>query len=302
MLALLNLLQSVQRILDLLRLDTAEVIRRGIQLVFIWVFAYAGIRLVRAIARRIELAVVEGDDATHTEAEQRRRTISQLLRSVGRVVIIAVALLLTLNVFIDIGPILAGAGILGLAVSFGAQGLVRDVIAGFFYLVENQFAVGDVIEVAGKSGVVERMTLRVVTLRDSEGTVHVVPNGQITTVSNKTRKWSRAVVDVDVAYETDLDSALAVLHDEARAFAADPEWESRLDGDLEVLGVESMGESGIKLRTLVRTRPGAQWQVGREYRRRLKNRLSAEGIRIPYGPGMLDRRATASGMSRLPGA
>ena len=118
------------------------------------------------------------------------RTISQLLRSVGRVVIITIAILLTFNVFIDIAPILAGAGILGLAISFGAQSLVRDVISGFFFLVENQFAVGDVIEAAGKAGVVERMTLRVVVLRDQDGSMHVIPNGEIKVVSNKTRGWS----------------------------------------------------------------------------------------------------------------
>ena len=128
--------------------------------------------------------------------EKRGRTIAQLLRSVGRVVIVTIAVLLTFNVFINIAPILAGAGILGLAVSFGAQSLVRDIISGFFILLENQFAVGDVIEAAGKSGVVERMTLRVVVLRDLEGTMHVIPNGEMKVVSNKTRGWSRAVVDI----------------------------------------------------------------------------------------------------------
>ena len=155
-------------------------------------------------------------------------------------VVFAVAVLLTFNVFIDIGPILAGAGILGLAVSFGAQSLVKDVISGFFILFENQFAIGDVIEVAGKSGVVEKMTLRVVVLRDGEGIMHVVPNSEIKVVSNKTRGWSRAVVDVGVPYDENVDRALEVLRDEAAQFSTDKAWGSQLDGPVEVLGVESL--------------------------------------------------------------
>jgi small conductance mechanosensitive channel len=194
----------------------------------------------------------------------------------------AVAILLTLNVFIDIAPLLAGAGILGLAFSFGAQSLVKDVISGFFYLVEGQFAMGDVIEVAGKTGVVERMTLRMVVLRDAHGTVHMIPNGQITTVSNMTRKWARAVVDVGVAYGTDLDRALGVFRDEAERFSHDPAWQSKFDGEPEIAGVTELDENAVTIRTLIRTQAGQQWAVGREFRRRIKNRLDREGIEIPF--------------------
>ena len=285
---------TLQQILDFLRLDAAELGRRALQVVFIWILAYLAWRLVHAIAKKIVRAVDDGDDSAMTEAEQRGHTVSQLLKSVGRVVIIALALLFTLNVFINIGPLLAGAGILGLAVSFGAQSLVKDVIAGFFFLIENQFAVGDVIEVAGKTGEVERMTLRVVMLRDAHGTVHIVPNGQIATVSNMTRKWSRAVVDVGVAYETDIDRALEIVRDEAKRFAADPAWQSRLDGPPEILGVETLAESSITLRSRLRTHPGAQWDVAREFRRRLKNRLAAEGIDIPFPQRVVHVRHTGA--------
>jgi small conductance mechanosensitive channel len=200
----------------------------------------------------------------------------------GRVVIYAIAILLTFNVFIDIGPILAGAGILGLAVSFGAQSLVKDVISGFFILFENQFGIGDVIEVAGHSGVVEKMTLRVVVLRDGEGVMHVVPNGEIKVVSNKTRGWSRAVVDVGVPYEENVDRALEVLRDEAAQFSTDKAWGTQLDGPVEVLGVESLSDSAVVLRTLLRTQPGSQWSVAREFRRRIKNRFDKETLDIPY--------------------
>ena len=138
----------------------------------------------------------------------------------------AIAVLLTFNVFIDIGPILAGAGILGLAVSFGAQSLVKDVISGFFILFENQFAIGDVIEVAGKCGLVEKMTLRVVSCGDAEGVMHIVPNSEIKVVSNKTRGWSRAVVDVGVPYDENVDRALEVCATRPPQFSTDKAWGS----------------------------------------------------------------------------
>jgi moderate conductance mechanosensitive channel len=193
-----------------------------------------------------------------------------------------VAILLTFNIFINIGPILAGAGILGLAVSFGAQSLVKDVISGFFILFENQFGLGDVIEAAGKSGTVEKMTLRVVVLRDVYGIMHIVPNSEIKVVSNKTRGWSRAVVDVGIARDVDIDRALDVVHDEAARFSDDAKWKHELDGPVEVLGVESMSDNSVVVRSLIRTRPGSQWNVGREFRRRMKARLYREEIEIPY--------------------
>jgi small conductance mechanosensitive channel len=272
----------IPRIAEILRIDGDEVARSGVRVLGIWVLAWLAYRVVRLAARRIELAVDDGDDSVTTLRERRGRTISQLLRSMGRVVIYAIAILLTFNVFIDIGPILAGAGILGLAVSFGAQSLVKDVISGFFILFENQFGIGDVIEVAGHSGVVEKMTLRVVVLRDGEGVMHVVPNGEIKVVSNKTRGWSRAVVDVGVPYEENVDRALEVLRDEAAQFSTDKAWGTQLDGPVEVLGVESLSDSAVVLRTLLRTQPGSQWSVAREFRRRIKNRFDKETLDIPY--------------------
>jgi small conductance mechanosensitive channel len=272
----------IRSLADILKVDASELVRKLLQVAMIWVLTWLGIRLVGLVARRIEQAVDDGDDTRLTEAEQRGRTISQLLRSVGKVFFLAVALLLSLNAFVNIGPLLGAAGILGLAVSFGAQSLVKDVISGFFYLIEGQFAVGDVIEIAGKSGVVERMTLRVVMLRDVHGALHIIPNGQISTVSNMTRSWSRAVVDVGVAYGTEVDKALEIFRDEAERLAADPLWRGELDGAPEVVGVNDLGDSQVTIRTLFRTLPGKQWGVGREFRRRIKNRLDYEGIEIPF--------------------
>jgi small-conductance mechanosensitive channel len=274
--------EVLRRLAEVLRIDGETVVRGGARILGIWLLAWLAYRVVALAARRIEIEVDDGDDSVTTLRERRGQTISQLLRSVGRVVVVSIALLLTFNVFIDIGPILAGAGILGLAVSFGAQSLVKDVISGFFILFENQFAIGDVIEAGGKSGVVEKMTLRVVVLRDLKGTMHIVPNSEIKVVSNMTRGWSRAVVDVGITYEEDIDKALAVVRDEAAQFSTDKQWGAQLDGPLEVPGIESLSDSSVVIRTLIRTQPGSQWNAAREFRRRLKKRLDREGISIPY--------------------
>ena len=266
-----------------LRIEPEKIIGGAIEIAVVWLGAWLAYRGVKLIARRIISAVDDGDDSTMTAAEKRGHTIAELVRSVGRIAIFALGSLLTLQViFHNISTLLAGFGVLGLAVSFGAQSLVKDLIAGFFILFENQFVVGDVIETAGKAGAVESMTLRVVRLRDLKGVLHIIPNGQITLVSNLTRTWSRAVVDVPVSYGSDLDRALAVFRDESGRLNADPGWVARLQGPPEVTGVEELGESGVVVRTLFPTAPGAQWDVAREFRRRIKNRLEAEKIEIPF--------------------
>jgi small-conductance mechanosensitive channel len=272
---------ALNRLAQILEINGESLVRNGARVLGIWVLAWLAYRVVRIAAARIEASVDDGDDAVTTLRERRGRTISQLLRSVGRVTILVVALLLTFNVFINIGPILAGAGILGLAVSFGAQSLVKDVISGFFILFENQFAIGDVIEAGGKAGVVEKMTMRVLVLRDLQGVMHVIPNSEIKVVSNMTRGWSRAVVDVGVGYDEDVDRALSVVRDEAHRFSTDKDWLAQLDGPVEVPGVEALGDSGMVIRSLIKTQPGSLWNAGREFRRRLKLRFDRERIEIP---------------------
>ena len=276
--------EFITRIASLLRVDPEVVLNHLLVIGVIWGLAWVGDWLVRLLARRIERAVDDGDDTTMTMQEKQGRTVAQLLRSIGRLLIIALALLMTLNQFINIAPILAGAGILGLAVSFGAQSLVKDFITGFFMLVENSVSIGDTVEVAGKTGTVERITLRVVRLRDVDGTLHIIPNGQITTVSNQTRGWSRAVVDVTVGYESDLDHALQVFREVAAALAHDPVWSRLLDGPPEVLGLQQLAERGVTIRTLLRTLPGKQWEVAREFRLRILDRLAQARIAIAALP------------------
>jgi small conductance mechanosensitive channel len=234
---------------------------------------------LKAVLRSVERSSEK--DGIVTAQEQRTRTLLSLLRSVGRVVIWVMTLFMVLGA-LGLGPLLAGAGVVGLAVSFGAQSLVKDVISGLFILMENQFGVGDVVRLEGVSGAVERMTLRVVVLRDVHGVVHIVPNGEIKKVSNLTRGWARVVLDVAVAYKEDPDTVMAVMLDEGRRMYEDPQWRPLILEDVQVPGIETFGESGISIRVLVKTLPLKQWDVARELRRRLKHRFDQEGIEIPF--------------------
>jgi small conductance mechanosensitive channel len=236
---------------------------------------------LNAILHRVERTVER--DGVVTMQEQRTRTLVHLLRSVGRVVIAVVTLFMVLGALgLQLGPLLAGAGVVGLAVSFGAQSLVKDVISGLFILLENQFGVGDVVRLEGVSGAVERMTLRVVVLRDVHGVVHVIPNGEIKKVSNLTRSWARVVLDVAVSYKEDPDRVMQVMRDEGQKLFEDPRWRPVILEPAEVPGIESFGESGVSIRIWIKTLPLKQWEVARELRRRLKYRFDAESIEIPF--------------------
>lgn len=275
-------LAQLGAIADALRVDLAELVRDGLKIAGVVMVAVVAHRLLRILTTRIEKAVDDGDPSTLTEREQRGRTLAQLLNSVGAAAIIVAAGLTILNVFVPIGPLLAGVGVAGLAISFGAQSLVKDVISGFFILMENQFGVGDIIEIDGAGGVVERMTLRVVMLRDLHGTLHTIPNGSITRVSNRTRGWARSVIDVGVAYKEDVDRVIRVLRDVARQLWHDPQWRLQLMDEPAVWGVEALADSSVNIRIVANTAPGKQWDVGRELRRRIKNRFDEEHITIPF--------------------
>ena len=175
-----------------------------------------------------------------------------------------------------------GAGVAGLALSFAAQNLIRDFINGFFILLEDQYGVGDIVKVGDLAGVVEKFNLRLTVLRDLEGKAHFIPNSQIQQVTVFTQEWSRAVVDVGVAYKEDVDRVLAIFRDEAERFFQDPEWQDKLTNPPEVLGVENLADSAVVIRTLFGTKPAQQWAVAREFRRRIKKRLDQEGVEIPF--------------------
>lgn len=269
-----------KNLLAALRLDDPELIRKLLQTAVILALAWLAMRLVRGLARRIERAARDHDPTRVSDAERRGRTLAGLMQSIGTAVITIVALLTVLDLFVNVAPLLAGLGVVALAFSLGAQGLVRDFISGFFILLEHQFRVGDVVRIAGVEGTVERLTLRSTTLRDGYGVSHFVANGQITVVSNLTRQWSRAVVDVTVAYHEDVDRVLSLLQEEVRQFVEDPAWKPMVSGEPRVAGVERLAEAGVMLRLWVDVYPGMQSDAERELRRRIKNRFDREGIQI----------------------
>lgn len=216
-------------------------------------------------------------------AEGRARTISAVTRSSVTVLIWSVALLLILGEFgVNLAPLLAGAGIVGVALGFGAQSLVKDCITGLFMLVEDQYGVGDVVDVGEASGVVEAVTLRVTRLRSVDGTVWHVPNGVITRVGNKSQLWSMALLDVEVAYGTDLERASAVLLATAEEVCAREEHAADVLEPPTVPGVEQLAADGIVLRLMVKTTPGRQWALMRALRLSIKDAFDAEGIEIPF--------------------
>jgi small conductance mechanosensitive channel len=248
---------------------------------------------VKLVSRAVRKAVDDGNDDTTSDAERRAETLGAVLTNAARVLVIVFFLLMTLQEFgVNIAPLVAGAGVAGVALGFGAQSLVKDVISGFFLLMENQFGVGDIINVDDKhTGTVERMTLRITQLRDAEGRAHFIPNGSIIRVVVLSKDFARALVDVEVGYATDPDVAFEVLraagqklHEERPDLALEP---------LEVKGIEVLSPSGFVIRTFTKTGPGSQWEVARELRRRILLAFREAGIEIPYPQRVVHHRGVA---------
>lgn len=213
----------------------------------------------------------------------RMKTLMPLLRNAVRIVLIVVVTLIVLSELgVNIAPLLAGAGVIGLAIGFGAQTLVKDVITGVFILVEDSLAVGDWAEAGGHSGEVESMTIRTLSLRDLSGQLHVVPFSEVTSIVNMARDFGNAVIDVGVAYREDTDEVIKLLEHVARDLRADPEWGPRITGDLEVFGINNLGESSVDIRVRLRTKPLAHWGVRREFLRRTKKLFDEVGVEIPF--------------------
>jgi len=223
------------------------------------------------------------DLAAATRRVQRAKTMGDLLKSVITGVLVAIfGTMILSQVGVDIAPIIASAGIIGIALGFGAQSLVKDFLSGVFMIFEDQYGVGDVVDVGEASGTVEAVSLRVTRLRDLDGTVWYVPNGEILRVGNKSQNWSRAVIDVGVGYDEDLGRATRVLKEVAHEMWEDDDYRNIIIEEPEVTGVEALAADAITLRVLVKTQPLEQWAVGRELRQRIKARFDHEGIEIPF--------------------
>ena len=267
-------------------IDWQTIMFGALRILLVLLIAWIIMIAVRIVLGRFEKRLtrktqVEGEGPT--EASKRAETLVRLLRQGVRIALSIVVLLIILReVGVDIGPILASAGIVGLAVGFGAQNLVRDVISGFFLIMENQVRVGDVAVVNGKGGLVEDINFRTIVLRDLSGVVHVFPNGAIDTLANMTREWSAYVFDIGVAYKEDVDKVMEIMKDEGSKLREDEVFGALMIEDIEIFGVDQFADSAIVIKGRLRTKPIKQWDVGREYRRRLKIRFDQEGIEIPF--------------------
>ena len=245
------------------------------------VLSIIGLWLTNVLATKVTLARVE----EFSRRQVRLETLRGILVSTLRVFIVITAFISVLSEFgLNVTTLLAGVSILGLAVSFGAQSLVKDVITGFFILLEDQYGVGDVVRVNGKDGLsggVEAVSLRTTVLRDLEGTAHVIPNGEIRTVSVLSKDWARAVSDVEIAQDVNLEIALELITKTATEFFNDPEWKDKFLELPEVLGVQALTGVSVTLRTLFKVQPKEQWGVSREFKRRIKTAFDLAGLRGP---------------------
>lgn len=280
------------------------VLTRPLQILLVVIVAYVANRLVRRAIRRFVAslgaervqeglsklrqvapqALVSTDELPSLRRAQRAETIGALLQSIASFTIWVIAGLTILGLFgINLGPLLAGAGIVGVAIGFGSQNLVRDFLSGIFMLLEDQYGVGDEIDVGSASGVVEGVGLRTTRLRDLDGTLWHVPNGEIRRVGNHTQGWSRAVLDLQVSNETDIDTAVEVIQREALAMSKDEQggWSGLVLEEPEVWGVEDLGPSGYTVRLVVKTRPREKAKVARELRARIKEAFDKAGIELP---------------------
>jgi small-conductance mechanosensitive channel len=258
----------------------------GLRILVVALLTYLLVRLIATSTARLEAHVMVGGGPDRVEHVKRARTLGRLVKNALTALVLGVALLTILRELnVDVMPVLTGAGIVGLAVGFGAQTLVKDLISGAFLILDDNVRVGDVARINGTGGLVEAINLRTIVLRDHEGTVHVFPNGSITTLSNLTKDFAFAVVDVGFGYGEDTDQVVGVLRTVATEVAEDPAIAPNVLAAPEIQAVEAFGGGQMTVRVRIKARPLTQWDIGRELRRRIKKAFDAQGIHMPAPPG-----------------
>ena len=254
----------------------------GLRVVLIVVLAYAVTRTATLVIRRFEHEINLGTGLDALERAKRAKTLGSVIRNFTTALVTVVAMLMVLKELeLDIAPVLASAGVVGLAVGFGAQTLVRDIISGFFLILEDQVRVGDVAAINGQAGLVEAINLRTIVLRDAEGTVHVFPNGAVTTLANRSKDFSYYVIDLGVSYTEDPDRVIALLREIGAALQADQAFGPLILEPLEIMGVDAFADWWMTLKLRIKTVPQKQWEVGRELRRRIVKAFEENGIEMP---------------------
>jgi small conductance mechanosensitive channel len=266
----------------------AWLVGSGLRILVVALLTYLLVRVIATSTARLEAQVMHGGGPDRVEHVKRARTLSRLVKNALTSLVLGVALLMILRELnVDVMPVLTGAGIVGLAVGFGAQTLVKDLISGAFLILDDNVRVGDVARINGTGGLVEAINLRTIVLRDHEGTVHVFPNGSITTLSNLTKDFAFAVVDVGFSYGEDTDHVADVLRRVGAEVAEDPAFAPNVLAPVEVQAVEAFGNGQMTVRVRIKARPLTQWDIGRELRRRIKKAFDAEGIQMPAPPGTI---------------
>jgi small conductance mechanosensitive channel len=277
-------MDSIEGFLQSLNWDM--VIATSLKVTLILVVGWVATKLLRESLRRFEHQLIRRGAAQGeppSESEKRISTILKLVRQAALLALwITVGLMVLRELGVEITPIIASAGVAGVAIGFGAQNLVRDVIAGFFIILENQIRVGDVAVVNGSGGLVEQINFRTTVLRDLSGTVHIFPNGAITTLSNMTNEWSAYVFEVGVAYKENTDTVVEAMRKVGEALTADVHFGELMLGPPEIFGVDRLGDSAVIIKGRIKTKPIRQWDVGREYLRRIKLAFDEAGIEIPF--------------------
>ena len=256
----------------------------GLRIIIIAVAAYVlNLIITRIIIKTVRVAVVADEGESDDAEKKREKTLILIFNGAVRIVIIIVTIMMILQeVSLEIGPLLAGAGIAGLALGFGGQYLIRDIITGLFLILENQYRIGDVVNIDGTGGAVVDISLRKTTLRDLNGTVHHIPHGTITKVSNLSKDWARVNLDMGVAYDTDLDKLIEVINRTGIEMAEDPDYKDSIITPPKFLRVDEFADSAIVVKILGETKALKQWEVTGEFRKRLKKAFDKEGIEIPF--------------------
>ncbi|MBD3234913.1 MAG: mechanosensitive ion channel [candidate division Zixibacteria bacterium] len=253
----------------------------GLRIAFIVVLTLIALKIAKIVSNRIFSVFLKRD--SEGEFKKRADTLSSLLRYVFGISIFITSIIMILGEFgIEVGPILAAAGVVGVALGFGAQHLVQDIISGFFILLEDEIRVGDVVQIGGKGGIVESVDLRMTVLRDLAGNVHYVRNGLIDVVTNMTKDYSRFVFDIGVAYREDVDEVIKVIKAVDEDLRNDPDYKSDILEPIEILGLDKFADSAVVIKARTKTKPIKQWGVAREFNRRLKRAFDENNIEIPF--------------------
>ena len=262
---------------------TTWIVDHGLRILLVLILMFVFIKIAQAATGRFFRGFKKGRRETDEEFKKKADTLSSIAASVLTIVIVIIAAITIMGELeIPIGPILASAGIVGVALGFGGQHVVKDIISGFFILLDDQIRVGDVVQIAGKGGLVEKINLRMTILRDLAGNVHYVRNGEIDVVTNMTKEYSRYVFDIGVAYREDVDEVIEVIKEVDENLRNDPEFKNDILEPIEILGLDQFADSAIIIKARTKTKPIRQWAVGREFNRRLKKRFDEKDIEIPF--------------------